>query len=285
MATNVLSPMRRGFEHDGTDLPSRARLAGPVVVFLVLAALAVAACGEAGAPATADLVEWGYAGPGAPDKWASLSDEYATCADGQQQSPVDITGYEEGAVETLSFRYGGNATAVRNDGRLVHVDFAPGSTVSIGGQGFDLQSVHLHSPSEHRVDGVGFAAELHMVHADADGRLAVVGQLFGLGEPSAIVQAILDAAPAGGGTAIDGIQLDAAGLVPDGFGYYHYAGSKTTPPCHEPVGWYVMREPRTLSQEQVSGLQTLGGGPTNRPVQPLGSRAVVVGGTPEQAAE
>ena len=58
-----------------------------------------------------------------------------------------------------------------------------------------LKSAHLHSPSEHLVDGESFAAELHMVHADSDGRLAVVGILFTLGEPSPVAQSILDAAP------------------------------------------------------------------------------------------
>ena len=51
----------------------------------------------------ANAVEWGYDGPGAPENWASLSDEYAPCAGGKQQSPVDITGYQTGDAGQLSF--------------------------------------------------------------------------------------------------------------------------------------------------------------------------------------
>ena len=71
----------------------------------------------------------GYVGPGAPQYWASLSEEYAACGDGKQQSPIDITGYEEGAAEPISFSYGTDATAVRNDGKAVHVDYGPGKHI------------------------------------------------------------------------------------------------------------------------------------------------------------
>ena len=227
---------------------------------------------------TAETVEWGYDGLVGPEHWASLSEEYATCAYGKQQSPVDITGYEEGNAGPISFSYGGDATSVHNDGLFVHVDYAPGNTLSFGQQSFDLQSAHLHSPSEHTIDGVSFAAELHLVHADAGGNLAAVGLLFRLGEPSPLVEAILNAAPAAGDTVSDGITFNASGYTPGENGYYRYDGSKTTPPCHEPVSWYLMRELKTISTEQVNRLLELSGGPNNRPVQPTGSRVITISG-------
>ena len=257
------------------------KIAGLTLVCLLPTMFAIAACGGSEhAPMTADVVEWGYDGPGAPGNWSSLSEEYASCAVGEQQSPVDITGYENGAVEPISFLYGSDAIAVRNDGKFVHVDYTPGNTLSVGQSTFGLKSTHLHSPSEHRVDGVSFAAELHLVHAHANGHLVVVALLFRLGEPSPAVQAILDAAPAAGNTVGDSIMLNASGYVPSELGYYQYDGSKTTPPCHEPVVWYVMREPKTISPEQVNNLLALSGGPNNRPVQPTGSRMIIVGGAP-----
>ena len=220
---------------------------------------------------------WGYEGPAAPEHWASLSEAYATCA-GEEQSPVDITAYEQGDGGPLSFSYASDAATVRNDGMFVHADFEDGSTLRAGERAFGLKSAHLHAPSEHRIEGVEFSAELHLVHADAGGDLAVVGLLFELGEPSPAVQAILDAAPPAGETASGGITLDADALAPDGSAYYSYDGSKTTPPCDEGVNWFVMREPRTISQEQVAALLALSGGPSNRPVQPVGGRAILLGG-------
>ena len=155
------------------------------------------------------------------------------------------------------------------------LNYPPGNTMYIGQKSLTLVSAHMHSPSEHLLDGVSFAAELHMIHADADGNLAVVGQFFELGEASPAVQAVLDAAPATGETVSDGVGLNAGNYPPDEFSYYRYDGSKTTPPCDEPVDWYVMRQPKTISQEQVDGLLALSGGPSNRPVQPIGERVII----------
>ncbi len=227
--------------------------------------------------AAAPPAAWGYSGPRGPEHWAALSEAYTTCA-GEEQSPVDITGYEEGDAGPLSFSYASDASAVRNDRKFVYVDYETGSTLRAGQRTFGLKSAHLHAPSEHRIEGAELAAELHLVHADAEGDLAVVGVLFEPGEPSAVVQAILDAAPPAGETASEGIALNADALIPGEPGYYQYDGSKTTPPCQEGVSWFVMREPRTISQEQVDGLMALSGGPNNRPVQPIGSRAILLGG-------
>lgn len=227
---------------------------------------------------TDHAVEWGYEGPIGPQNWASLAEEYSACGEGRQQSPIDITGYEVGGAGAISFSYGTDATAVRNEGKAVHVDYAPGSTMSVGRRTFGLRSAHIHSPSEHLIDGVGFAAELHLVHADADGDLAVAGVMLDLGGPNPMVQAILDAVPASGETASAGDTLNAAGYAPGERGYYRYDGSLTTPPCSEPVAWHVLLEMKTVSAEQVDALLALSGGPNNRPVQPRGDRAIVVGG-------
>ena len=229
---------------------------------------------------TADTIEWAYEGPRGPENWGSLSEEYAACAIGKQQSPIDITGYVEGDAEPLSFSYGTDAVEVRNDGKAVHFDYPPGNSMNIGDKSLTLISAHMHSPSEHLLDGVSFAAELHMIHADADGNLAVVGQFFKLGDASPAVQAVLDAAPATGESASDGVGLNAGNYAPDELGYYRYDGSKTTPPCDEPVDWYVMRQPKTISQDQVDGLLALSGGPSNRPVQPIGDRVIIASAAP-----
>ena len=38
-------------------------------------------------------VKWDYPRPGTPGNWADLSEEFRTCAEGVEQSPVDLTGY------------------------------------------------------------------------------------------------------------------------------------------------------------------------------------------------
>ncbi len=227
------------------------------------------ACGQPEAP-----VAWGYSGPGAPEHWASLSDEFATCANGRQQSPIDISGYVSSDAPPISFGYRGEATSIRYDGLFVHAEFGPGNTMKAGERTYELKSAHFHSPSEHLVEGKSFAAELHLVHADSSGNLAVVGLLHTLGAPSPAAQAVLDASPASAGSVFESFALKAGLFMPGDVGHYRYDGSKTTPPCDEPVDWYVMHKPVTISQAQVDSILSLSGGPNNRPVQPLGDRRI-----------
>ncbi len=259
----------------------RMKIAGLTLACLLSAMFSIAACGGGEpTPTIAGAVEWGYEGPGAPENWASLSEEYALCADGERQSPIDIAGYEPGGAGPISFSYGADAKSVRNKGRFVYVDYDPGSAFSAGQRTSELKSAHLHSPSEHWIDEVSFAAELHLVHQDTTGAVAVVGLLFILGDTSPIVQAILDAAPAPGDAASPGDGLNSSVYTPGELSYFKYDGSLTTPPCSEPVDWYVMREPKSISQEQVNSLLALSGVPNNRPVQPTGSRKIIAVGAP-----
>lgn len=277
--------------HRGSFVDSWAKMTGRfskkskrrrTVVWAALAYLLMILLTGASCIQRIPAVQWGYDGPGAPEHWASLSAEYATCAAGRRQSPIDIAGDDRGDAPPLSFAYGGNAAAVRNDGRFVHVDYGDGNTLRAGQRTYALKSAHLHSPSEHLIDGASFAAELHLVHADGQGNLAVVGMLFSLGAPNPGVQEILDAAPAAGDTVVQGLELRATGFVPGELDHYRYVGSKTTPPCDEPVDWYVMRQPQTISQEQVDGLLRLSGGRNNRPVQPIWDRAISTPDLPPQ---
>lgn len=223
-------------------------------------------------------VEWGYRGPGAPHNWARLSDDFLTCEEGKQQSPVDIP--EDGArrepleAASVCFSYGCDSETIRNDGRTVHVGFGEGNTLSINSRSYRLGSAHLHSPSEHLIDGQGFAAELHLVHHGPDGALMVLGRLFEPGPPDPVVQAILEAAPRAGSGAISRRVVNAGALVPDNIDHYRYRGSLTQPPCFEPVEWHVLSERGTISTEQVANLLALAGGPNNRPVQSLGDRVI-----------
>ena len=243
----------------------------PILLALLLV---FAACGGQD-----EAVEWGYRGEGAPENWASLSEDYATCRHGRQQSPIDITAaMAPPAIEdrgSLSFSYSLNAQAVHNDGNSVTVDYPEGNTLIVGDRTFQLKSAHLHAPSEHLIGGASFAAELHLVHAHDDGTVAVVGQLFELGEPSPAVQSIIGGAPEVGSAQVGDLLINAGDYTPNEYGYYRYERSKTTPPCHEQVLWYVLGQSSTISAGQVDSLLDLTGGPNNRPVQPIGDRMVI----------
>ena len=229
------------------------------------------------------MVEWGYTGAGAPDRWASLDPAFSNCAEGRRQSPIDLTGYEEAPGEALAFDYGGGAPeAIHYDGVFLHVRYAPGNLFRAGAVVNEVAQAHLHTPSEHLIDGHAFPAELHVVHrreagpgADRRG-YGVLAVLFAFGEPSPFVQAFIDSAPPAGAEAAAGPAFDVAALVPADPAHYRYDGSTTTPPCIEPVDWYVLRERRAVSRAQADRLRELHGGANARPVQPLGDRRIVL---------
>ncbi len=229
---------------------------------------------------TTEAAHWGYTGLEGPEHWGCLSEAYRPCSEGVEQSPVNITGCVDSAGARIEFAYSGWAIAARNNGHTVYLDFPAGSMLRTAGLRYELQGVHYHSPGEHQVDGESFAAELHLVHQDTDGNLAVVGLLFRLGMAgSPLMQNLLDAAPVFGDAPDLADGASAADYAPAALEYYGYDGSLTTPPCTEGVRWIVMQSIGTVSQEQVNRMQELTSGPNNRPVQDIGSRAIVAVGS------
>lgn len=56
------------------------------------------------------------------------------------------------------------------------------------------------------------------------------------------------------GKSVDFANFDPRGLIPGSLDYWTYPGSLTTPPLLECVTWIVLKEPISVSSEQVSFL-------------------------------
>ena len=96
--------------------------------------------------------------------------------------------------------------------------------------------IHLHSPSEHRINGESFPAEFHFVHSNDRGELAVLGVLIRAGARHPGLARIGAAAPTEAGkTKPLGVPITDLDAVPEPMDYYRYDGSLTTPPCTEGV--------------------------------------------------
>jgi carbonic anhydrase len=70
-------------------------------------------------------------------------------------------------------------------------------------------------------------------------------------------------------------QVSAADLLHADRDYYRYDGSLTTPPCSEGVRWFVLKHPAKASDEQLAMVREVLGHANNRPVQPVGARAIL----------
>jgi carbonic anhydrase len=211
------------------------------------------AAAKSGEHAAGHVPHWSYAGEGAPERWADLSADNRLCAAGNRQSPIDIRDGIRVDLEKIKFDYQPSGFAVLDNGHTVQVNVAPGSSLQVMGRRYELLQFHFHKPSEERINGRQFDMVAHLVHKDADGRLAVVAVLLERGLDQSVVQTIWNNLPLEKNEALAAPgTLDLNQLLPEDRGYYTYMGSLTTPPCSEGVLWMVMRQPVQISASQLA---------------------------------
>lgn len=219
---------------------------------------------------------WTYEGEEGPEHWGDLSEEYALCGEGMSQSPIDFTDISAEDVLDIEFNYNPSALNIVNNGHAIQVNYDDGSSITVDGTTYNLLQFHFHLPSEHTIDGEYFAMELHLVHADADGNLAVVGVMLAeeMEDNDAYAELWANAPTEEGEVTVEGTSINAADLLPDYHGVFTYSGSLTTPPCSEGVLWMVMTEPSYLSSAQINAFAENFFEGTNRPVQPINERDI-----------
>ncbi|HZK05301.1 MAG TPA: carbonic anhydrase family protein [Actinomycetaceae bacterium] len=218
-------------------------------------------------------VHWGYEGDTGPDHWGELSPDFALCSAGTEQAPIDLTGADQQDLADVLFDYRSAPLQVLNNGHTIQVPSDGTSSITVDGTMFELAQFHFHTPSEHTVDGEYFAGELHLVHQDASGSLAVVAVLLEEGAENEAVAPIISHLPAATEQEVeaDGVTLDPLDLLPGNRLTFQYTGSLTTPPCSEDVNWFVLTTPVEMSEAQLGELEQVMGH-NNRPLQPLNDR-------------
>lgn len=228
------------------------------------------------APAGTPVMHWGYSGAGRPEIWGELDKSYATCKTGQAQSPIDITASAPTVVESITFNYRATPLKIVNNGHTIQVNTNPESSITLHGKKYTLVQFHFHSPSEHTMHGKHAVMELHLVHKNDEGQLAVVGVLMQPGKPHPLLKTLVEQLPANVNQeqVIQSVRLNPKNLLPRATQYYHYNGSLTTPPCSEGVAWFVMKTPLEVSAEQVAQFTAVMH-QNARPVQPLHNRVVL----------
>lgn len=196
------------------------------------------------------------------------------CAIGLRQSPIDLPESAEGDLPHLVFGYHPIDLEVENTGSTIEVPVENGSFLRIGQDRYELKQFHFHTPSEHTLHGEEFPMELHFVHKNALGELAVVGVFLREGAANAVIQQIWDHIPGEHEPTDHHLEIDPEDLLPANRSYYRYAGALTTPPCSEGVRWHVLEESIEVSAEQIEEFRAIY--PNNaRPLQPLNERPVL----------
>ena len=218
---------------------------------------------------------WTYEGKEGPTYWGSISPEYATCSTGKSQSPVDLSSAVPTDLAKLQFHYQPSKINIINNGHTIQENYDAGSYFELDGVRYDLQQFHFHVPSEHTINGKHTAAEMHLVHKNAEGNLAVVGILIHAGAQNPAFRSTWEHLSAVAGPVQQFADTaNAANMLPALQTTYRYDGSLTTPPCTEGVKWFVMMNQIELSQTQINSLAQILKH-DNRPVQPLNNRKIL----------
>lgn len=219
-----------------------------------------------------------------------------SCAEGRSQSPIDLPPQPAAAAlsqKRLKLKYPrfGIARGRNNAHGSPEIDFDNSAYCEVDGEKYRLVQAHFHVPSEHALGGVHSIMECHLVHRSAeDGqKTVVIASLFKLGNENTVLQAALDVEPEASGVAVPLPRaISLLSLVPaprpalGGRPFYEYSGSLTTPPCSEPVQWFVFMDPVEVSAAQVVEFLLHGGGNKTlkfnaRPEQPIAGRPVKYG--------
>jgi carbonic anhydrase len=225
-------------------------------------------------PPAARSQRWDYAGDGAPENWAKLKPEYASCDAGRRQAPIDLRNGIPLDLASVDFTYRPAPFRVSDVGRSLQLTVYGGGFALLG-KTYELARVEFHRPAETTIAGKRYAMDAQLVHKAADGKLAIVAILFEQGSENRVVQQALNNVPleAGGEVAPPAQAIDLGLLLPANRAYYTFMGSLTTPPCTEDVLWLVLKEPQQISAEQLAIFARLYP-PNARPLQPVFDRII-----------
>ncbi|WP_338470854.1 carbonic anhydrase family protein [Niallia sp. XMNu-256] len=225
------------------------------------------------------VAQWSYNGDTGPEHWGMLDKANLACADGSEQSPLNIEfaqvkGNEK--LEEIQIQYEPTTFSLLNNGSTVQANATTDSSrINIEGKEYKLAQFHFHTPSEHQFNGQNYDMELHLVHQDANGKLAVIGLMIKEGEENENLASVWELLPNEETEKEISVKepIDVQALLPQDQTTFQYNGSLTTPPCTEEVKWIVFEQPIEMSKMQIQAFKEIF--PDNhRPVQPLNSREI-----------
>ncbi|WP_042246745.1 carbonic anhydrase [Jejuia pallidilutea] len=253
-----------------------------VSMLLSIILLIVVSCNDTKKTAHAnnnhEEAHWSYSGETSPEHWAEI--EKNSDCNGNHQSPINIIHKDVDSVKItndLKILYTPTTliSEVENNGHSVQFDFEAGDSINYKNETYYLKQIHFHEPSEHKINGIIYPLEMHLVHVSKAGKITVLGVLGEEGEESQLFEFFESFLPIKEGETKDIHQkIDLSSLFLEDKHYYTYGGSLTTPPCSEGVNWVVFKEPIVLSVEEVLKLRN------NMPInnyrneQPINERVV-----------
>jgi carbonic anhydrase len=251
-----------------------------LVTFIV--SIFIVSCKDHNKPAHTNTPEaehhWSYEGETSPEHWIEI--EKNSDCDGKHQSPINIIDKDADSAATkgnlkILYTPTTHISKVENNGHSIQFDFEAGDSISYKNETYFLKQIHFHEPSEHKINGIIYPIEIHLVHVSKSGNITVLGVLGEEGTESQLFEFFENFLPIKNGTTKEKHKkIDLSSLFLKDKNYYSYGGSLTTPPCTEGVNWVVFKQPIILSVDEVLKLRNNMPNNNYRNEQPLNEREV-----------
>lgn len=225
-------------------------------------------------PSHKEASVFSYTGASAPWRWSDMKEAWKLCGSGKKQSPVDISGAKiNPKLKALKFNYQHGVTALSLTNQTVQGEVEFGSWLDIDGDRYDLKTISVHTPSEHRVNGLPYEMEIQFHHKELSGKIANVAVLITAGKSNPAILRLVKALPRYEGENGSLKRYIWSDILPAHRTYWQYEGSETTPPCTEGVEWIVLTNTTAAASREIDALANLQKN-NSRPTQELGRRII-----------
>lgn len=223
-------------------------------------------------------VRWSYQGAMGPQNWGRLHSSFSLCEQGLHQSPLHITAADTVTSPAEPLQPGAQpfGGVVVHNGRGIEVKVDGTNTLLLRGTLWQLVRVQFHHPAEERIHYQTIPPmSTDLLYQSMTGQLAVVSVPMQLGAENPFLAKIWPHLPTeyGDRAHLPAGQLQLHELLPPDVRYYQYLGSMTAPPCTEGVLRIVLKNPASVSPEQLQ-LLVRAAPPNARPPQPTEGRVV-----------
>ena len=200
--------------------------------------------------------QWDYEHP---EQWGDIAPEYRVCKTGNHQSPINLNSSVKFDLKPVEIHYRDIPLQIINNGQTIEVDNKLENFIVLDGKRFDLAQFHFHHPSEHTIEDKSYPMEIHFVHKDRQGFLAVLAFFLKEGMENKALKPIFDFIPSQKNSEkyLGDVKISTSQLLPANLASYRYSGSLTTPPCSENVSWVVFREPLEISPEEFQQFEQI----------------------------
>eukprot|EP00172_Hildenbrandia_rubra_P002545 Plantae.Rhodophyta-Hildenbrandia_rubra.ctg3451.p1 GENE.Plantae.Rhodophyta-Hildenbrandia_rubra.ctg3451~~Plantae.Rhodophyta-Hildenbrandia_rubra.ctg3451.p1 ORF type:complete len:269 (+),score=29.76 Plantae.Rhodophyta-Hildenbrandia_rubra.ctg3451:2217-3023(+) len=240
------------------------------------------------APESEEPVDWSYEGATGPEFWNTINPDYIECGPTNlRQSPININ-----STITTNGGSGNLGAIVQSCPSLYYAEKEPNNyafrcripgscgSITINSKSYDMVQFHIHARSEHEMEGRQEDFEIHLVHSNDEGELAVLGILLRAEDTanavdvSKAIAAISSEKP---------FAFDFNSVFDGSSGYYSFVGGLTVPPCVDEAGvgiqWIVQKEIGRITSSQVAEfIRLVGPVPRGnfRPPQEINDRVITL---------